>query len=404
MIKEERVRTELLARVVSILLLIPTVIGCSGTATPSPSASLLAVASARPSTTAGPTSSPTPTPRPSPRPMAPATVTPGPAMTLAREGQTAVRLEDGRVLIMGGSVPITPQQCGMACGQPLTASVEIYDPKTGKFRHNGSLAEPFGGRALLLHDGRVLAYGELIQIYDPARGTATVIKPPAGVDPGKSLVLLPDGRVLMAGGSGTEIFDPKSGEFSAGPSMTATRYGALGTLLDDGRVLIAGGMYWDDDRNYWAINDSADLIDPSHPLSASIPLPLLGDPKTSTLLADGRVLFTESGADREVSEVFDPRTGKLAQVGSMSTPNPRSIAIKISDGRVLLFGAFANQNAVTTVEAFDPDSESFQEISSGLPKVNDYSATLLDDGDILIAGGGDGQWNGMTAGTWLLRP
>jgi hypothetical protein len=56
-----------------------------------------------------------------------------------------------------------------------------------------------------------------------------------------------------------------------------------------------------------------------------------------------------------------------------------------------------------TVEAFDPDSGTFQVIATGLPKTSGYSATLLDDGRILIAGG-TGESTGLTTASWLLKP
>jgi hypothetical protein len=362
-------------------------------------------------------------------------------MTLAREGQAAVRLADGRVLIMGGGVPITPQQCGMACVEPATASVEIYDPSTGKFSRNGSLAEPLmPEQALLLNDGRVLVYGDnfstddpnTIEIYDPGQGASVVVKPPSGLvfGFGSTVMKLADGRVLIAGGSVpvglygsggyatsklTLIFDPKSGGFSPGPTMTEARSGALGTLLDDGRVLMVGGWYWDGNNSYG--NQDAELIDPPHYLSRSTLLKTSQYPVTSTVLSDGRVLVAEyenvAGCVNipvclgpEVSEVFDPRTEKFTQVGPLSTPRAGSqAAIRIPDGRVLVFGGVDAQNkAVTTVEAFDPDSETFQVVATGLPDIQDFSATLLDDGEILIAGGSNGEWNGMTAATWLLKP
>src|SRR5664280_1186035 len=222
---EERVRTGRLARMGSILSLMLAVAACSSTATPSPT---VVTSSAAPASPAAPTPSPTV----SPRPMAPATIRPGPAMTMAREGQAAVRLGDGRVLIMGGTVPFTGQ-CQMACVTPATASVEIYDPSTGKFSPSGSLAVPrSGGQALLLNDGRVLVSGgtgeisgdlSTIEIYDPAQRTSVVVKPPADIKQLPSyptVVLLADGRVLIAGGSYnvfnstshvTLTFDPASG-------------------------------------------------------------------------------------------------------------------------------------------------------------------------------------------------
>src|SRR5262249_53284962 len=61
---------------------------------------------------------------------------------------------------------------------------------------------------------------------------------------------LPDGGVLIAGSelvgenssSGTDLYDPATGTFSAAGNMTTGRYGHTATLLPDGRVLIAGGL------------------------------------------------------------------------------------------------------------------------------------------------------------------
>jgi N-acetylneuraminic acid mutarotase len=89
----------------------------------------------------------------------------------------------------------------------------------------------------------------------------------------------------------------------------------------------------------------------------------------------------------------------------MSTPRTGSAAIGIQDGRVLVFGGLdSNCAAVRTVEAFDPDSGTFQVIATGFPDLTGFSATLLNDGRILIAGGsGNNDWN-LTAASWLLKP
>jgi hypothetical protein len=362
--------------------------------------------------------------------MAPATLKTGPKMTTAREGQAAVHLDDGRVLIMGGTIPFTGK-CGMACVNPATASVEIYDPKTGKFSRNGSLAEPRSdGPALLLSDGRVLVTGgyggedggylSTIEIYDPAHKASVVVKPPAGqelpADP--TVVKLADGKVLIAGGiydqssstsSLTLIFDAASGAFSQGPLMAKPRQGATATLLGDGRVLIAGGNYYDSGYNYQ--NNNAELIDPSHPLSKVVLLESQ-DPATTTRLSDGRVLLAGGGPNGDgancptpvAAELFDPKTERFSPMGPMSTPRTGSAAIAIQDGRVLVFGGVDfNCAAARTVEAFDPDSGTFQVVATGFPDISDFSTTLLDDGEVLIAGGlgSDGK---LMASSWLLEP
>ncbi len=428
-----------LARTGSIFALLLAVAACSSTVTPSltlvtSSAGLVTPSpfpTPSPTATPIPTASATPSPTASRRPMAPATLKTGPKMTIAREGQAAVRLADGRVLIVGGTVPFVGK-CGMACGSPATASVEIYDPSTGKFSHNGSLAEPrTDEQALLLNDGRVLVAGgngqyggslTTIEIYDPGRGTSVVVTPPA--DMGDlptypTVVLLADGRALIAGGSYTNdasttnstlIFDPVSGGFSYGPAMAYPRQGATATLLDDGRVLMAGGDYYE--GFYGFAQSNAELIDPSRPLTQS-PLLMSYDPATSTLLSDGRVLIVggnpyQSGAScitPVAPQLLDPRTESFTPVGPMTTPRTGSTAISIPDGRVLFFGGVdASCVALRTVEAFDPESGTFRVIASAFPKISGFSATLLGDGRILIVGGGNGTWNQMTAASWLLEP
>jgi hypothetical protein len=415
------VRTGRLAQMGSTLLLLAATAACSGkAAASSPVApSRDGVATTSPIPTPGPTASPTA----SPRPMAPATIKPGPAMTQARSGQAAARLADGRVLIIGGIVPFTGT-CEMACTDPATANVEIYNPNTGKFNSDGSLAGPrSNGQALLLNDGRVLVsggtgeYGQdlvTLDLYDPGRGTSVVVDSPADIPlpNDAAVVLLADGRVLLAGGSYaldttsnvTVIFDPTSRGFSTGPLMAEARKGAVATLLPDGRVLLVGGE--GSAGNY----DSAEVIDPSQPLSQPMLVTSQAYPETSTLLSDGRVLVTEAVPNSSagcgtpaVSEVFDPRTEMFTPLGPMSTPRTESTAIKIPDGRVLFFGGMdSNCGAVDTVEAFDPGSGTFHVIATGFPKIGDITATLLDDGEILITGA-DSRY-GPTTTTWLIKP
>src|SRR5689334_17843582 len=82
---------------------------------------------------------------------------------------------------------------------------------------------------------------------------------------GHSATLLPDGRVLIAGGMrrnqdfyrSTETFDPTTGKFQPAADMTAARVGQAAVLLRTGKVLIAGGWVGG------GSTDSAELYDPS---------------------------------------------------------------------------------------------------------------------------------------------
>ena len=110
--------------------------------------------------------------------------------------------------------------------------------------------------ATLLPDGKVLMAGGFdgtnviasAEFYDPAAGTFTVTGSLTVARVGHTATLLPSGKVLIAGGDGlgtAELYDPDSGTFAATGSMIVARSYHTATLLPNGTVLIAGG--WNDD-------------------------------------------------------------------------------------------------------------------------------------------------------------
>ena len=99
-------------------------------------------------------------------------------------------------------------------------------------------------------------------------GSAPVLPPGAEMEVERAAhtaTLLPDGRVLVAGGIRTgeaalasaELYDPEQRSFIPAGEMTGLRVGHTATLLRDGRVLIVGG--WDDERQL----RTAELYDPA---------------------------------------------------------------------------------------------------------------------------------------------
>lgn len=173
------------------------------------------------------------------------------SMHVPRNTHTAVLLKDGRVLVVGGS------SAGRYPNAQIEASAEIYDPATGRFATTGSMhTARHKLAAVLLSDGRVLVVGgsdnrdwrgkyASAELFDPATGRFSAAGEMASqrFKLTESVVRLPDGRVLIAGGAEQpEIYDPSSKTFQPVAGTVGNgRYFSSATLLPDGRVLIAGG-------------------------------------------------------------------------------------------------------------------------------------------------------------------
>ncbi|MGB2620784.1 MAG: kelch repeat-containing protein [Candidatus Acidiferrum sp.] len=235
-----------------------------------------------------------------------------------------------------------------------------------------------------------------------------------------SATLLPDGKVLIAGGfsgSGgesepyrtTELYDPRSGTFESAANMTIGRSGHTATLLKDGKVLIVGG--WTGRYN---LRRSAELYDP-----ATNTFVRTGDMvveragSTATLLQDGRVLIA-GGEDREEdklvsAEIYDPATGKFTLTGSMADPRAAHTATALEDGTVLIAGGSSGHYPAETVyrsaEIFDPATGEFTRTGALTTARHKHAAILLRSGKVLIVGGSDNRdWHGEYASAEIYDP
>ena len=114
-----------------------------------------------------------------------------------------------------------------------------------------------GHTATLLPNGKVLLAGgasadfgtfSIAELYDPSTDTFTATANMTIARAGHTATLLPDGTVLLAGGqfmggiASAELYNPATGTFSATGNMTTGRFWQAATLLPDGTVLMSGGL------------------------------------------------------------------------------------------------------------------------------------------------------------------
>ena len=308
-------------------------------------------------------------------------------MTRPRYEHAATLLQSGKVLIAGGTTELPPAGGGSYRPKGLV-SAEIFDPETGISTQTGDLtATSREDRGILLSDGRVLILPWMgrfpIEMYDPHSGRFDdVAIVPWSIGP-RTATLLPNGEVFLTSYLHAGVFDPTKGTFSATFAMYPTRTGHTATLLKDGRVLIVGGQIFGGDT--WLIGLNL-FYDPSTgAFSEAGNLQFDRINHKAVLLQDGRVLivggYDGPGTRVQTAEIYDPETNTFSPAG-ISAMNPMA-ALLLPSGRVFLIH-HDNGNIVL----YNPDTQAISPTGHSIgPWRWGATATLLDDGRVVIAGG-----------------
>jgi len=244
----------------------------------------------------------------------------------------------------------------------------------------------------------------------------TVAAPPTGdlIDSrfAATATVLANGQVLIAGGvasegsnsAAAELYDPATGGFTRTGSLSTGRAYHTATLLKDGRVLIAGGLGIDGQPV-----TVSELYDPGTGKFATTGNMLQARYDfTASLLRNGKVLIaggntsTIISANLDTAELYDPAAGTFSAAGNVTRYYDPSIdkfyyqgkmiaaraghsATVLTDGNVLIAGGADH----ATAEVYDPSSGKMLPTGPMNSLRKEHRATLLPNGSVLITGGVD---------------
>lgn len=325
------------------------------------------------------------------------------SMRTGRFGHTATLLPSGKVLVAGGLVP------GKSGQLTYSDSAELYDPASGAWAPAKSMPAPHAEHtATLLSNGTVLvAAGHRTtgpaepalrdaQLYDPASDTwKTVPSLMRTARAGHTATLLPDGDVLLLGGStqkdhgggghptaSAELYDHRTGTWRAAPSLASPRLAHTATLLLSGKVVVVGGLREEDDRRRVHPVESAELYDarsgsvdagaitaPSSTSGRTMRSWIYGGHHTATLLATEPCgglcgsLLVVGGSGKTAAQLYAP-PGPLPGPGS---PEAEAGAAPLGDQPEADAEA-TESNDPATVDDFASRAASKSSPSSGLPR------------------------------------
>ena len=269
----------------------------------------------------------------------------------------------------------------------------------------GNLPLPLGGHdAILLPDGKILVAGGMsvegvplsgCLLYHPDDATWSATGPMATPRHGLKLLPLAEGRVLAVGGTGLgnaqlsscEIFHPSTGTWIATGSLAAAVSNKSFVALANGAILAVGG------QTNGRPAATCELYDPATGIWTATGSLLT--PRFTTalaLLANGKVLAAggavpgggdppDSGTAR--CELYDPATQTWSPTGALGEPRSGAAAITLTNGKILLSGDQQRPGFA----CYNPATAVWESIPSPDQPRAFASVTLLPDGKLLVAGG-----------------
>ena len=313
-------------------------------------------------------------------------------LIIARSQHVASLLQSGRVLV--------------AAGGRLAA--ELYDRGTGSWASTGASAGfATSSIAHVLPDGKVLMAGGTIigspstatgtsELYDPNLGTWSLTgslvvprKAPRSADLGGGKILIAGGDSEVGAMSNAEAYSPSTGTWSPVANMSVPRYSHAIVGIGPGKALVAGG-----------VKSAGNYLDPEIYDAATDAWSLtsrlgLGNRYGIALINLGAGKIVAVGGNGVLTPVYDVATGTWSAGGQMnSQPYYYNTTTLLGGGGVMVTGGI-NYSAVT--ELYDPKAATWTTTGSLAVGRMGHSATRLNTGEVLVASGNNNPSNTNSA-------
>lgn len=272
--------------------------------------------------------------------------------------------------------------------------------RTGRYAHTATL---LASGAVLVAGGTLAGttIGGDAELFSPATGTFTPVAAPLrSPRSNHTATRLLDGRVLLAGGwfnpspgvlqaqDRAEIFDPGTGAFTEVGRLRQARVDHAAALLPDGRVLITGGSVLN--GAFLADLLSAEVFDPATGVFTLHPTGMLHSHATHACLQVGPTQFViAGGSDSDLrAELFDSGSSAFSPLNLAAGDAPRfnAAAATFATGGLVMAGG----DAAGTVMMVRPPGALLQSTGSPLTRPRHYAtASRIATDQILVVGGVD---------------
>jgi len=262
--------------------------------------------------------------------------------------------------------------------------------------------------------GSVTATVERVTLGPDGNFTVRAMTPLLRARANFSATLLPDGRILVAGGqtAGTtataaiEIYDPQgnAGQGSTTPLAATLPQPSLAhrAVYSGGKVYLIGG-----NSGLNTLVTQVQIVDPvagtavpgaaMATLAMSFGLAELGNGKY--LVAGGQTIVSGSGAVTPNAYVFDPAgnggSGSFTPAGGLNVARQSFELTRLADGTILAAGGALSSSTggsvIGSLEIFDPSANggagAFTLLSATMAAARETNPAMMPDGRVLLPGG-----------------